>query len=200
MEEVFAFGWSAMKTNFLFFAVLLIFSGIFKVVENMISESIKNYPFTALGVVLIFVLVQIIISMIFTKASLQVSNNEAAGSGDFLSFLNSFFSFFGASILYGLVVAVGLILLIIPGIIWAIRFSQYGYIIIDKGIGPIQALKESWEITRGSEWNLMGFSFLSVLINLTGLICLIVGLFVSVPVTTVAAAYVYRKLSAQRLA
>jgi uncharacterized membrane protein len=43
----------------------------------------------------------------------------------------------------------------------------------------------------------LGFSFLLAFINLAGLICLIIGLFVSVPVTTVAAAYVYRKISAQ---
>ncbi|MEA3324508.1 MAG: hypothetical protein U9Q37_05135 [Euryarchaeota archaeon] len=57
-------------------------------------------------------------------------------------------------ILYGFIVVGGLILLTIPGIIWAIKFQFFDYLIVDKGLGPIDALEKSSEITRGVKWDL----------------------------------------------
>ena len=81
-----------------------------------------------------------------------------------------------ASILYGLIVFVGLLLLIIPGIIWSIRYSQYKFLIIDKELGPIEALKKSAEITRGSKWNIFLLGILLGLINILGVLALGLGL------------------------
>ncbi len=92
---------------------------------------------------------------------------------------------------------VGLILLIIPGIIWAIQFCFYDYLIVDRGFGPVDALKKSSEITKGVKLDLFVFGMLLGIINLLGFICLVVGLFVTIPTTMVAMAFVYRKLLAQ---
>lgn len=98
------------------------------------------------------------------------------------------------SIIYGVIVSLGLILLIIPGIVWAIKFQFFDYLIIDKGLGPIDALEKSSEITRGVKLDLLTFGILIWIINLLGLLCLVVGLFVTIPITVVAKAFVYRKL------
>ena len=97
-----------------------------------------------------------------------------------------------------LVVLGGLILLIIPGIIWAVRFSFSFYIVVDTKVGPVIAMKESYAITKGKFWKLLLFWIVVGLVNLLGLICLGVGLFVSVPVTTLASVYVYRWLSQRK--
>ncbi len=197
MGEVFRFGWNAMKSNFLLFLVLIISSLLVTIANNKISDSVKYFPLTAFVVFIAFFLIQSLISMIFTKVTLQLSNKEAAGSGDFFSFLGSFIDFVFASILYWLIVLGGLILLIVPGIIWAIKFGQFGYLIIDKGANPIEALKESSQITTGVKWDLFKFYLLSFVITLGGFLCLIVGLLVAIPVTAVAGACVYRKISDQ---
>ncbi len=85
------------------------------------------------------------------------------------------------------------------GTIWSIRLSKFPYFIIDKGRNPIDALKDSWAMTRGSTWNLMLFNLLLLLVNLLGALAFGVGLLATIPTTQLAHAFVYRKLSAAAL-
>jgi uncharacterized membrane protein len=87
-----------------------------------------------------------------------------------------------------------LLLLIIPGIFFGIRLKYATYLVIDKNLGPLEAIKGSWKITRGNVWNLFFLSILLGLINLLGLLCLVIGLFITVPLSMLATAFVYRKL------
>ena len=105
-----------------------------------------------------------------------------------------FWKYLGASILLGLTIAAGFILLIVPGIIFALMFMFTTFIVIERELGPIEAMKESNRITRGHKWSLLGFSLQLVLINLLGLVALIVGLLVSIPVSTLAFVHAYRVL------
>jgi uncharacterized membrane protein len=89
------------------------------------------------------------------------------------------------------------ILLVIPGIIWSIRFHFFSYLIVDKGVSPIEALKKSSKITKGTKWDLFLFGILLVFINILGALALLVSLFVTMPATMVANAFVYRKLLSQ---
>ena len=90
-----------------------------------------------------------------------------------------------------------MILLIIPGIIWGIKFQFFSCFIVDKGVGPIEALKRSSVITKDAKWDLFLFNLLLILINLLGAICLLIGLFVTIPTTMVDWAFVYRRLFTQ---
>jgi uncharacterized membrane protein len=103
--------------------------------------------------------------------------------------------FLGASILFDLAVAVGFVLLIVPGIIFALMFMFVTFIVIDRELGPIEALKESHRITHGHKWKLLGFVLVLLIINLLGALALLVGLLVSIPVSSLAFAYAYRLLA-----
>ena len=78
----------------------------------------------------------------------------------------SFFKFVIATILYGLIVFGGFILLIIPGIILSIRLLFYPYAIILDNSKAVDSLKRSWRITKGRWWKTFGISFLIGLITL----------------------------------
>jgi len=91
----------------------------------------------------------------------------------------------------------GTILLIVPGVIWAVKFQFFSYFIIDKGLGPIEALKKSSAITKGVKWNLLGFDLLIGGIALLGVLALLIGLLAAIPTAMIAMAFVYRKLLAQ---
>ncbi|MBI3443508.1 hypothetical protein HY008_02470 [Candidatus Woesebacteria bacterium] len=60
------------------------------------------------------------------------------------------------SILYFLVVILGLTLLIIPGVIFATWFSFAGFLVMQKNLKPIEALKESRELVRKHFWPVFG--------------------------------------------
>ena len=106
-----------------------------------------------------------------------------------------FLKFAAASLIAGLAILVGFILLIVPGIIASILFMFVGYLVIEKGLGPIDALKESARITEGNRMQLFLFGLALIGINLIGVLALLVGLLVSIPVSFLATVHVYRTLS-----
>lgn len=114
-------------------------------------------------------------------------------------FLNGslFFKFILGSICYVLAVIGGFILLIVPGIIFMVMFGMYTYFIVDKNMGPIESLKASRALTKGIRWQLFCFGALLSLLNIAGLLCLVVGLFFTIPASYIAAAYVYEQLLKQ---
>jgi uncharacterized membrane protein len=89
-------------------------------------------------------------------------------------------NYLGIVLAYLLVIALvmlGFILLIIPGIIVACRLAFVGYLVMDKKLDPIQAVEESWKMTRGHGWTIFFMAFLSIFIFVGGLCVLFVGVF-----------------------
>jgi len=103
----------------------------------------------------------------------------------------------GTAVLYGLIIFGGFLLFIVPGIIWSVKFSLWSYFVVDKGLGPVQALKASSRATMGVKWDLFGFGIVCGAINILGVLCLIIGIFATYPTVIVATALVYRQLAAQ---
>ena len=99
------------------------------------------------------------------------------------------------SVLVGAATIVGLILLIVPGIIIGIMFGFAAYIVIDKEAPPVEALRESLALTKGNRWKLFLLGLALVGINIIGACLLLVGLLVSLPVSTFAVVHAYRVLS-----
>ncbi len=213
IKEAIQFGWDTMKNNLFFFVILLIVVIGVSILLDIVSELLILVPaalfisedilLIIVGVILSIIIISIttfvrtLITMGVTKISLKFSNNEEGEYEDLISCYPLFFKYLLSSIVYMLIVMGGFILLIIPGIIWAIQFQFYNYFIIDKGLGPIEALKSSSIITKGVKWKLLGFLIVILLINLVGALALLIGLFATIPTTMVAVAFVYRKLSIQ---
>ena len=110
-----------------------------------------------------------------------------------------FWKFAAVSVLAGAATIIGLILLIVPGIIIGIMFSFSLYIVIEKGSKPLDALRESAALTKGNRWRLFLLGLALLGINLIGLCLLLVGLLVSLPVSTLAIVHAYRFLSGTSL-
>lgn len=113
---------------------------------------------------------------------------------DLFSVLPMFVTVLVAYILYALMVLGGVILFIIPGIIFAIGFVQYSLLVADKRLPAVASLKLSWAIMRGYKgwYFLLGFVLLGI--NLLGLLALVIGLIVTVPLSYVIQAAFYRQV------
>jgi uncharacterized membrane protein len=198
-REAISFGWDVTKNNLGFFILLLILVIAIFIVLGSISKLTltKGNIFFLLIFYLIGIVVETIIAMGLVKISLKFYDNEKAKISDLFSSYPLFFKYLIGDILYRLIIIGGLILLIVPGIIWAIQFQFFGYLIIDKGLGPIEALKKSSKITKGAKWDLFLLGILLVLINILGVLALLVGLSATIPTTMIANAFVYRKLLSQ---
>ncbi len=104
------------------------------------------------------------------------------------------------ALLYGIIVAVGLIFFIIPGIYFAIRLQFAPAFIVEENTGVIDSLKMSWNITKGNIGQLFLLWLAMMGICLVGFIVLIIGIFVAVPVIYMMYCYTFRKLYPNPLA
>jgi len=194
-KEAINFGFEKAKSNWQFFIPVVLIA----VLVNFSPRLDFKLPATgaialAIALAIGFWILRLVVEIGLITISLKFVDNKKAELADILTY-KPLVNYALGSVLYGLIVVAGLILLIVPGIIWAIKLQYYSYLIIDKNLGPIAALKKSWKITKGVKWHLFLFALLLGLINILGVLMLGVGLFITIPTTMIASAYVYRKLS-----
>ena len=106
-----------------------------------------------------------------------------------------------AFLLVSVIVLVGFVLLIIPGIIAAIGLSQTFYVLQDQPeLGAEGAIRESWRLTwtNGNMLKVFFMSILSALVALGGLLVLGVGLLFAIPLVSVMAGGLVRRVATGR--
>jgi hypothetical protein len=84
---------------------------------------------------------------------------------------------------------------VVSSVFLGLRYAMARYAIID-GAEIIESVRQSAKLTRGVKWHLLGFVAVLVLLNIAGVIALLVGLLVTIPITMFAMAHVYLKLKA----
>ena len=198
IEEAIKFGWVVTKNNLAFFIGLLIVWKLLVWVPHIIMLIVADIN-PIIGWILFFadLALTLLLAMGLVKISLNFCDNKKGKFSDLLSQYRLLPKYLLAFIVFHLIISVGFILLIIPGIFLMIKLWFWDYFIIDKKMGPIEALKKSWNITNGHVLRLFLFFAIIIGINMLGAFALLVGLFITFPVTMVATAFVYRKLLTQ---
>ncbi len=198
-SEAVLFGWNTLKKNFGFFlgmlAIVVAVNLLVGLVMSSFSEEAPKVLVIAVSV--ISWILDLLISMGVIKITLKFCDQEQATYRDLFSAYRLLLNYLVGSIVYGIMVAIGFVFLIVPGIYLAVKYQFYDYLIIDKGMGPIEAIKRSGVLTEGVKRNLVLFWLALVGINILGMIALGVGLIATVPVSWLANAYVYRRLQLQ---
>ncbi len=120
--------------------------------------------------------------------------------------LGSFFRFTNvgnvilASILVGVLTAIGLILLVIPGLIvaflswWTLQF------VIDRDDSAVEGLRASFRAISAQAGPVFLLALALIGINILGAILIGLGLLISIPVSAIASTYAYRIVSGQPVA
>ncbi len=93
----------------------------------------------------------------------------------FSGFKDRYLNIILANLLTVAIVIIGIIMLIIPGIIFAIKLTFVPYLVMDKNLDPVEAVKESWRMTKGYGWTIFGMGFVSIFIIFGGILLLILG-------------------------
>lgn len=178
--SAFSYGWKKMKENFADLLVLTIIllvaqslgslSGVNNSNEVSVSDSSISF--------LIWLLISGPVSFSVTWVFLKVVRGNPYEIKDSVScFSSHYFEVMLANLLVTFIVATGIVFLIIPGIIFAVKLAFVPYLVMDKEMKATDALKASWEMTKGHGWNLFFMGFLSIFIVFGGLLLLIVGIF-----------------------
>ena len=102
-------------------------------------------------------------------------------------------------IIISIATAIGIVLLIIPGIIIALGFSMTYYILVENPELSIEeSLKESWRLTNGYKMELFVLHLRFIPWYLLGLLCFGIGIFVVIPWHQLTLANYYNYLKQQQ--
>ena len=139
--------------------------------------------------------VLILVKMGLYNSSLLITGGIQPGFNQLYQNWRMLISWVIASFLFGLMFMIGFALLIVPGLyIWA-RYGFFPFFILDKDVGPIEALKMSAKATEGIRWQVF-LLFISCLgLDILGALFFGVGLLFTIPITLLAIAIVYRRIT-----
>lgn len=194
IKEVVSFGWNAVWKNVWFWISLVLISGVISWLRDSISGNL--YTDSAKTIIeVIFFFITAYITLGITRITLNYVDKKRTEYSDLVSSAKVYFNFLLATIIYTLIVMAGIILLVVPGVVWAVQYSMYPYLIIEKGYDPIQALRKSLEMTRGERVHIFALWLCLIGIVIVGALALVVGLVIAIPITWLAGAYVYRRLA-----
>ena len=191
------YGWNAMKANFgvllvLTIITLVVSGGLNGAKQGTVGEGF-SLSFSIAGLI-----VNSIIGIVSIKIALNIFDGKGTGLDDIGFNMKLFVNYIGGYLLYMVVVALGLILLIVPGVIWGIKYSFMFYIMVDQKVGPVRALEMSGQMTDGIKMDLFVLYLVYILIVISGFLALFIGIFVAIPVLMMAQVYVYRQMSGYR--
>ncbi len=198
-SEAINFGWKTAKANIRFFIPVLVLSFVIPSIFNSATSQVQ-------GTILdpVFTLGSLYIDAILTLGMIRVSLMFVDGKKptyrDFFFFAMEpilTLKYLAAFFVYYLMVGVGLLLLIIPGIYWSIKYGFYAYLMVDTNSGIGESFRRSKDLTQGIKLSLLWFGLRLGLITLAGLLVFVVGLLWAAPTVSVALAHVYRQLNSK---
>lgn len=152
-----------------------------KILMAEAREALKGKWWLAVGTFFVYMLITIVVQVLpeigkligFIIAgpmsvglaifALALSRKEEATLGQLFEGFKNFGLALGVYFLMGIFVLLWTLLLIVPGIMAALAYSQTFYIIAeDDSIGPLEAIAKSKEMMNGNKWKffLLGFRFL----------------------------------------
>ena len=169
----------------------------------------KQYPGGFVGFCILYLVIQAAlhrIPYVGPVASLAVSTPLIMGNflvsakllhgqtpefRDFFGGFQYFLPLLLLSLIAGLFIGIGTILLIIPGVYLAVAYLFASYLVVDRRLDFWPAMELSRRTVHPQWFSYFAFVLLVVLLNLAGAVALGVGLLVTIPLSfcTVTAAY-----------
>lgn len=175
------FGWQKMKDNFVNLLVVTLII--------MVAQSLSGFlnrggdPSFSEGSLSFVIWILIAGPVVFSSAWVflkAVRGDEYEIKDVFACFSKDYFEIMLANLLVTIIIVIGFVFLIIPGIIFAVKLSFVPYLVMDKQMKAMDAIKASWEMTKGYFWQIFFLGFLSFFIVIGGLILFIIGIFPAV--------------------
>jgi len=189
-------GWKVLKTAFV---ELLVISIVYMVLSGPISVvqwKVDSFAWFLVPLVLFGIAYGIFVAgpigygakWVFLKA---VRGERIEVKDIFIVFQRNYWNIIIANVVVGIIVGLGIVMLIVPGIIFACRLAFVPYLVVDREMDVMDALRVSWDMTRGYGGQIFLMGLLAIPVVLLGLLCIGVGVIVSVMWISTAFAVMY---------
>jgi hypothetical protein len=196
MRHAFDFAWPALKQRFgLFTAVLLTILAAWVVLEIVVIAGQR------FGIVL-WAVMHLAFLIFFAGAELgllqicrALRDGKVPAFADIFAHLLLGPKFLAAQILYLLLVVIGLLLLIVPGVYLGARYALFGFCFAGGETNVLRCFQQSALISKGATASLLRVLAALLLLNVLGASLLALGLFITVPLSVLIMTDVYRQLT-----
>lgn len=196
IKESIRYGWKKTLSQpiiILYFLIAMAGTQFVEFLFNFIFSEASESITSIVGAIL--TIISIVFSIGMVRVVLNVYENKALKFENLYEDWRLIGWYILGGIINGLLVILGLVLLIIPGIFVAVRLSMWPYIMLEGESNSIEAIKKSWKLTEGKVLKLVGLYLVQFLVVLLGIIALLVGVVVAMPVISLSLVFVYKKLT-----
>jgi uncharacterized membrane protein len=189
-------GWRQLWKYFLELFLILIISWLIAL-PTAVSEIGDNLivPFLGMFAVIYGILIEGPVAFGVSFANLKAARGDKLAISDMFEAFRNYLNAVLASLLTGIIIVFGLILLIVPGIIFACKLAFTPYLVVDRKMEVIEALKTSWRMTDGHALKVFGIGLLAIPICIAGLLLFGVGIILSIMWINLAFASLYHAVS-----
>lgn len=195
-------GWSLIFKTFVELLVVTLVMAVIQIPTNMMQININDktdfqlfmIPLILFGIaygVFIAGPIGMSASWVFLKA---VRREKIEIKDMFAVFERNYWNALIAGLIKAIIIGLGIVMLVVPGIIFACRLAFVDYLIIDKKMEAMEALKASWSMTRGHGWTVFFMGLLAFSIIIAGLIVLFFGVLISAMWISAAFAVLYHSV------
>ena len=193
--------WAFVKVSLILFAISFVFSFINSVLGALGKDAAETLALSVGILSLVVSLASIYVNITVNNMGvltffLKTHDSVASASLRDLWRPHPFWRYLLAMVMIVVLVCVGLVLLIVPGIIIGLALSLTSYIILTRDLTAWEAIKESARITKGHRFKLFLLSLAIAGLTTVGFLALFVGLLVTIPVSLLAYVHAFRTLEA----
>lgn len=195
ISEVLQASWAALKSQiwilvglFIGFTIL---SGVFSL---LLAPAMTSYTAMIIGN-LIFCAISLVFTLGYMKNLFQTLDGDEPQFSAYGQQASKIGTYFVAGLIYGILVFIGTIFLIIPGIYISLRLQFFMPFIVEENAGITDSLKKSWDITKDQVLPLLILMLVIIGISILGIILFGVGMFIAFPLVMLMQCYVFRKLN-----
>lgn len=163
-----------------------------------VSLGLGGIVVTIIGAI-VTVIVMAAIQSAYISGMLDIANGQPVEIGSFFKPRNVV-NVIIASVLSSIIVAIGVLACIVPGVIATIMLLFTTVIVLDRNTSGIDALSASFNIAKAN-FGPVALTWLTTIgISILGVLACGVGLLVAYPVISLVTVYAYRKLSGGNVA
>ena len=194
ISDVIRNSWKAVKSQIWVLIGLLIGYYIISAILTVFTMPIQGMlPQTLVS--LVSIIISCIFSLGYTKNLFQALDDVEPQFSAYGQQSRKIITYFIANIIMAIIVVIGCIFLIIPGIYLALRLQFFQAFIVEEDAGIIESLQRSWKMTKGNVMPLFWLMLSMIGIILLGIILFVIGIFVAIPVVYMMYCYAFRVLN-----
>jgi hypothetical protein len=194
VRHAFDFAWPTLKKRFgLFTAVLLTILAAWVVLEIVVvaGQCFGIVLWAVMHLAFLIFLASVELGLLQVCRALR--DGKVPAFADTFALLPLGPKFLAAQILYLLLVVIGLLLLVVPGVYLGVRYALFGFCFADGETDVLRCFQQSAILTKGATAALLRTLAALLVLNLLGASLLGLGLFITVPLSVLIMTDVYRQ-------